>query len=149
MCAAIYQGFGDIADGAVRATLTAKLETRFAAYNQPAMVLAYYLNPARQDKTPLNTAGALTNTANLVVLAKDLYQQLCRDTTDSDAITEQMLLYSERKEPFQIGECCELDCQLGIWLACFAVCLHHGQLLYCVPKLKQLVTLLKLDCSSL
>eukprot|EP00611_Tribonema_gayanum_P013282 TRINITY_DN240_c0_g1_i4.p1 TRINITY_DN240_c0_g1~~TRINITY_DN240_c0_g1_i4.p1 ORF type:complete len:602 (-),score=156.97 TRINITY_DN240_c0_g1_i4:75-1880(-) len=103
MCAAIYQGFGEIADGAVRAVLTAKLETRFAAYNQPAMVLAYYLNPARQDKTPLNTAGALTNTANLVVLAKDLYQQLCRDTADSDAITEQMLLYSERKEPFQIG----------------------------------------------
>lgn len=108
MCAAVHQGLGTIQDAELRASLTNKLELRFAQYNQPAMVLAYFLNPARQTRAPLNDFGDLTSTANLIILGRDLYAQLFPHSTPADqaAVSEQMLLYIERKKPFQIGKCC-------------------------------------------
>lgn len=106
MCACIYQGFGSIEDTSLRATLTSKLEARWALYNQPALVVAYFLNPARQSKAPLNTSSSFTRNTNLLILAADLFMQLFPESgaDDKRAVTTQLLTYMERRQPFLKGK---------------------------------------------
>lgn len=68
----LYQHFLRVDDDKVKQVMLQGLETRFKAYDQPAMLIAYMLNPHRQSAF-LNPVCNFVATRNAVQLVEILY----------------------------------------------------------------------------
>lgn len=100
LCGSLYKHFNGITSPAIRTALLAGLERRFAAYDQPVMLITYMLNPARCDKH-LNQDCDFVSWANALQLVEQLYLRFYDGDTDGAAkAVDQFLNYQSTTKPF-------------------------------------------------
>lgn len=77
------------------------LEKRFADYDQPALLIAYMLNPQRQQQF-LNPNCGFVSWRNAVILVEILYSRFFPDATDQSktVVADQFLAYINKAAPF-------------------------------------------------
>ena len=78
------------------------LETRFADYDQPVLLIAYLLNPLRR-RDFLNPECRFATWRNAMVLVEVLYHRFFPDVKDGSAVVEQFLQYMNEEAPFDQG----------------------------------------------
>ena len=98
----LYQHFNGVADAKVRQVMLEGLETRFADYDQPVLLIAYLLNPLRR-RDFLNPECRFATWRNAMVLVEVLYHRFFPDVKDGSAVVEQFLQYMNEEAPFDQG----------------------------------------------
>ncbi|KAL3130247.1 hypothetical protein ABBQ38_008544 [Trebouxia sp. C0009 RCD-2024] len=86
----------------VKRVMLEGLETRFSAYDQPAMLIAYMLNPHRQTAF-LNPLCSFVTTRNAVQLVEVLYLRFLPKEAEAQAetgIADQSIAYITEETPF-------------------------------------------------
>ncbi|KAA6419296.1 MAG: hypothetical protein FRX49_10695 [Trebouxia sp. A1-2] len=97
----LHQHFSGVLDGQVKKVMLDGLEKRFADYDQPALLIAYMLNPQRQQQF-LNPNCDFVSWRNAVILVELLYIRFFPDATDASksAVANQFLSYINKEDPF-------------------------------------------------
>ena len=102
----LYQHFLRVDDDKVKQVMLQGLETRFKAYDQPAMLMAYMLNPHRQSAF-LNPVCNFVATRNAVQLVEILYLRFFPKEAEAQAqargeagIADQFIAYVNKEAPF-------------------------------------------------
>ena len=100
----LYQHFMQVEDDKVKRVMLEGLETRFSAYDQPAMLIAYVLNPQRQTAF-LNPLCSFVTTRNAVQLVEVLYLRFFPKEAEAEAqadagIADQFIAYINKETPF-------------------------------------------------
>ncbi|KAL3130245.1 hypothetical protein ABBQ38_008542 [Trebouxia sp. C0009 RCD-2024] len=98
----LYQHFMQVEDDKVKRVMLEGLETRFSAYDQPAMLIAYMLNPHRQTAF-LNPLCSFVTTRNAVQLVEVLYLRFLPKEAEAQAetgIADQSIAYITEETPF-------------------------------------------------
>ena len=146
----LYQHFVHVGDDKVKKVMLQGLETRFKAYDQPAMLIAYMLNPQRQTAF-LNPLCNLVATRNAVQLVEILY--LCFFPKEAEAeaqaqakgeagIADQFIAYMNKEAPFDESKYTALLLYLvNIW----SICVVQEEL---HMAFVELVTIMSADCIS-
>ncbi len=104
----LYQHFVQVDDDKVKRVMLQGLETRFSDYDQPAMLIAYMLNPQRQTAF-LNPLCSFVTTRNAVQLVELLYRRFFPKEAEAEAqadakeeagIADQFIAYINKETPF-------------------------------------------------
>ncbi|DBA82624.1 TPA: hypothetical protein ACH3X1_006872 [Trebouxia sp. C0004] len=117
----LHQHFSGVLDAQVRQFMLDGLENRFADYDQPALVIAYMLNPNRQQLF-LNPNCDLVSWRNAVILVEVLYIRFFPDATEASksVVADQFLAYINHADPFDDSKLQSKDapelCQLALRL---------------------------------
>ena len=98
----LYQHFDGVTDAKVRQVMLEGLESRFADYDQPVLLIAYMLNPHRR-RDFLNPECRFVSWRNAMVLVEVLYNRFFPDAKDGSAVVEQFLQYMNQEAPFDEG----------------------------------------------
>lgn len=105
----LHQHFSQVADPQVREVMLNGLEMRFAAYDQPVLLMAYLLNPQRRNNF-LNTECRFASWRNAMKLVEVLWERLFPDTPEPHtSIVDQFLSYWNKEDPFDEGKSCHTD----------------------------------------
>ena len=110
----LYQHFMQVDDDKVKRVMLQGLEARFSDYDQPAMLIAYMLNPHRQTAF-LNPACSFVTTRNAVQLVELLYLRFFPKEAEAQAeargeagIADQFIAYINKEAPFDDNKCTTL-----------------------------------------
>ncbi|KAL3134377.1 hypothetical protein ABBQ38_006631 [Trebouxia sp. C0009 RCD-2024] len=100
----LYQHFAQVDDDKVKRVMLQGLETRFSAYDQPAMLIAYMLNPLRQTAF-LNPLCNFVTNRNAVQLVELLYVRYFTKEAEAEAqadtgIADQFIACINKETPF-------------------------------------------------
>ena len=104
----LYQHFSQVDDDKVKRVMLQGLETRFKDYDQPAMLIAYMLNPQRQTAF-LNPVCNFVTVRNAVQLVELLYLRFFPGEAEAEAqaqatgqagIADQFIAYINKEPPF-------------------------------------------------
>ena len=102
LCGGLYMHFQSISDPVLRVALTAGLARRFAAYDQPVLLMTFMLKSARRDEF-LNQDCKFVSWPNACALAEELYQRFYPGAS-SEAAGTQLLAYYNKYNPFTPSE---------------------------------------------
>lgn len=146
----LYQHFVQVDDDKVKKVMLQGLETRFKAYDQPAMLIAYMLNPQRQTAF-LNPLCNFVATRNAVQLVEILYLRFFPKEAEAEAqaqakgeagIADQFIAYMNKEAPFDESKYTAMLLYLvNIWSICVVQEDLHMALV-------ELVTIMSADCKS-
>lgn len=139
----LHQHFSGVLDAQVKQVMLDGLEKRFADYDQPALVIAYMLNPHRQQQF-LNPNCDLVSWRNAVILVEVLYSRFFPDATQASKsiVADQFLAYINKADPFDDSK---LQSVIPASLAC-AQCLESCKAICLVSLRRSLAPMLLLLC---
>ena len=104
----LYQHFLQLDDDKVKRVMLQGLEKRFSDYDQPAMLIAYMLNPHRQTAF-LNPLCSFVTTRNAVQLVELLYLRFFPGQAEAEVqaqakgesgVADQFIAYINKETPF-------------------------------------------------
>ena len=103
----LYQHFSNLPDAQVKQVMLTGMEKRFSDYDQPALLIAYMLNPQRHVAF-LNTSCSFVTTRNAVQLVEVLYKRFfpkeAEEQQGQAGIADQFISYTNKEAPFDEGK---------------------------------------------
>ena len=98
----LHQHFNAVTDQKVKKVMLDGLEMRWADYDQPALLMAYMLNPQRKTNF-LNPQCQFASVRNALQLVESLYLRLIPNAQADSPIMDQFLAYMNREGIFDEG----------------------------------------------
>ncbi|KAL3130234.1 hypothetical protein ABBQ38_008531 [Trebouxia sp. C0009 RCD-2024] len=104
----LYQHFLQVGDEKVKKVMLHGLEKRFSDYDQPALLIAYMLNPHRQAAF-LNPACSFVSTRNAVqhveILLLSWEAETQAQANGEAGVADQFIAYMNKESPFDESNC--------------------------------------------